>query len=107
MRVVYMRGELSGDSRVLDSINSQRPGEYTKDGLLRKLFILPIRAYQVMLSPLLGQHCRHTPSCSQYAIEAIREWGVFKGLWLGVRRVARCHPWGTHGYDPVPKKKVP
>lgn len=53
---------------------------------------------------MLGAHCRHTPSCSQYVIDAIREWGAFKGIWLGVKRIARCHPWGTSGYDPVPKR---
>ncbi|HEY0654173.1 MAG TPA: membrane protein insertion efficiency factor YidD [Chryseosolibacter sp.] len=73
--------------------------------LLKKIFILPIRIYQLTLSPLLGVHCRHTPSCSHYAVEAIQEWGVIKGIWLGTKRIARCHPWGTHGYDPVPKKK--
>lgn len=71
--------------------------------MLRKLFILPIRFYQVAISPYLGSNCRHTPTCSQYAIEAIREWGVIKGIWLGTKRIARCHPWGTHGYDPVPQ----
>jgi putative membrane protein insertion efficiency factor len=72
--------------------------------VFKKLFILPIRFYQVAISPYLGSNCRHTPSCSQYAIEAIREWGVVKGIWLGTKRIARCHPWGTHGYDPVPQK---
>src|SRR5690606_41560762 len=71
----------------------------------RKIFIAPIRLYQLTLSPLLGTHCRHTPSCSQYTIEAIRAWGVPRGIWLGMKRIARCHPWGKHGYDPVPKKK--
>lgn len=74
-------------------------------GLLKRLFILPIRFYQLSISPMLGAHCRHTPSCSQYSIEAIQEWGILKGTWLGVKRIARCHPWGTSGYDPVPKKK--
>lgn len=74
------------------------------NSFIRKLFILPIRLYQVLLSPLLGQNCRHTPTCSQYAIEAIREWGVVKGTWMGIKRISRCHPWGTSGYDPVPKK---
>jgi uncharacterized protein len=55
---------------------------------------------------MLGAHCRHAPSCSQYAIEAIREWGVIKGIWLGSKRIARCNPWGTSGYDPVPKKEM-
>jgi len=74
--------------------------------MIKKFFILPIRLYQVSLSPLLGAHCRHTPSCSQYAIEAIEEWGAGKGMWLGMKRIARCNPWGTSGYDPVPKKKA-
>jgi len=72
--------------------------------MLKKLFILPIRIYQMTLSPLLGAQCRHTPSCSQYAIEAIQEWGPWKGMWLGAKRIGRCNPWGTFGYDPVPKK---
>jgi len=72
----------------------------------RKLLILPIRIYQYTLSPLLGSTCRHQPTCSQYAIEAIEEWGALKGFWLGLKRIAKCHPWGTHGYDPVPKNKT-
>jgi putative membrane protein insertion efficiency factor len=77
--------------------------------IVRKIFILPIRLYQLLLSPLLGQNCRHDPTCSNYAIQAIEEWGVFKGIWMGIKRIAKCHPWGTFGYDPVPKnnKKTP
>jgi uncharacterized protein len=71
----------------------------------RLIFIFPIRLYQWFLSPLLGQNCRHQPTCSHYAIQSIEEWGVFKGLWLGAKRISKCHPWGTFGYDPVPKKK--
>ncbi len=73
---------------------------------LRFLFILPIRAYQYLISPLLGQNCRHTPTCSEYTIEAIDEWGILKGFWLGLRRISHCHPWGTWGYDPVPKRNT-
>ncbi len=73
--------------------------------LLIKVFILPIRFYQWLISPLLGQNCRHEPTCSNYAIEAIKEWGIIKGTWLGLKRISSCHPWGTFGYDPVPKKK--
>ncbi len=73
--------------------------------MLKKIFIFPIRLYQATLSPLLGSHCRHLPSCSQYTIEAIQEWGVRRGVWLGIKRIARCHPWGTSGFDPVPKKE--
>ena len=71
---------------------------------LNLLFIFPIRVYQYTISPLLGSNCRHTPTCSAYTIEAIKEWGALKGLWLGLKRIARCHPWGTSGYDPVPKR---
>jgi putative membrane protein insertion efficiency factor len=62
-----------------------------------------VRIYQVAISPYLGNHCRHIPSCSQYTIDAINEWGPFKGTWMGMKRLSRCHPWGTHGYDPVPE----
>ncbi len=72
--------------------------------LLRKLFIFPIRIYQVSLSPLLGANkCQFEPSCSHYTVESIQEWGVGKGIWMGMKRIGRCHPWGGHGYDPVPK----
>lgn len=74
--------------------------------LLKKLFIFPIRLYQWFLSPLLGSTCRFQPTCSHYMVGAIQEWGIFKGIWLGLKRIGRCHPWGGHGYDPVPKKKV-
>jgi putative membrane protein insertion efficiency factor len=73
--------------------------------IIRKIFVLPIRLYQVTLSPLLGpSKCRFKPTCSHYAVEAIEEWGIFKGSWLAIRRVLRCHPWGGFGYDPVPKR---
>ena len=61
-----------------------------------------LRLYQVSLSPLLGPSCRFEPSCSQYAIEAIERYGTFRGLWLALRRIGRCHPLGGYGYDPVP-----
>jgi putative membrane protein insertion efficiency factor len=61
-----------------------------------------IRAYQLFLSPVLGSNCRFRPTCSQYAIEAIELHGPLKGSWLALRRIARCHPWGGMGYDPVP-----
>ena len=74
-------------------------------GLLKKICIFPVRFYQWFISPLLGSNCRYQPTCSNYMIQAIEEWGVFKGIWLGVKRILRCHPWAKHGYDPVPKKK--
>lgn len=66
-----------------------------------------VRAYQVLISPWLGRPCRHSPSCSAYAIEALRRFGVLRGGWLTARRLARCHPWGTSGYDPVPAAPQP
>lgn len=70
--------------------------------LLSKLFILLIRFYQLSISPMLGQNCRYDPTCSQYAIEALKKHGVLKGGWLGIKRISSCHPWGGHGHDPVP-----
>ncbi len=64
--------------------------------------ILLIKLYQWIISPWLGKSCRYTPTCSHYGVEALKKYGPIKGLWLTVKRVARCHPWGGHGYDPVP-----
>lgn len=63
-----------------------------------------VRIYQYAISPYLPAACRYTPTCSQYMVEALRIHGPVKGLWLGIRRIGRCHPWGGHGYDPVPEK---
>ncbi|HEY8690938.1 MAG: membrane protein insertion efficiency factor YidD [Ginsengibacter sp.] len=65
-------------------------------------FILLIKLYQLIISPWLGPQCRFTPTCSQYGIEAFKKYGPIKGLWLTVKRIARCNPWGGHGHDPVP-----
>jgi putative membrane protein insertion efficiency factor len=70
--------------------------------ILASPFILLIKIYQVAVSPLLGPKCRFTPSCSNYAKEALVKYGVFKGGWLAINRIVRCHPWGGHGHDPVP-----
>ena len=67
-----------------------------------KALILPIRGYQLFISPLLPPSCRYTPTCSQYAVEAISKHGPFKGLALAIWRILRCHPWGGHVHDPVP-----
>jgi len=72
---------------------------------LNYIVVLPVRFYQIVISPLLGSNCRYTPTCSQYMVEAINEWGVFKGTWLGIKRIGNCHPWGGSGHDPVPKKQ--
>ena len=66
------------------------------------ILIIPIKLYQILISPLLGPSCRFTPTCSQYAVEAIQKYGPFKGSWLAFKRIIRCHPWGGCGHDPVP-----
>ena len=70
--------------------------------MLRRLFVLPIRFYQLFTSPVLPPACRFYPTCSAYALGAIMTHGVLRGGWLALRRLARCHPWGGSGYDPVP-----
>lgn len=70
--------------------------------MLRKILTLPIRFYQRCISPLTPPACRFTPTCSQYMLEAIEKHGALRGLYLGTRRILRCHPWGGSGYDPVP-----
>jgi len=65
-------------------------------------FIAVIKLYQWILSPILGPSCRFQPTCSNYALQAFRKYGPIKGGWLTLKRIARCHPWGGHGSDPVP-----
>ena len=83
-------------------------GKFT--GIVRRIAIFPfvvlIRFYQTCISPLTPAACRFTPTCSKYALEAFRRHGIFKGFYLSARRILRCHPWGGHGYDPVPEKFV-
>jgi putative membrane protein insertion efficiency factor len=72
---------------------------------MRRLAYLMIRAYQLLVSPFLGNHCRFYPSCSQYAIEAIDRFGVLHGGFMALRRLSRCHPWHPGGLDPVPDSR--
>ncbi|MBR4053323.1 MAG: membrane protein insertion efficiency factor YidD [Clostridia bacterium] len=77
---------------------------------MKRICISMIRFYQKHISPALPSCCRYVPTCSQYAIEAIEKRGVFVGIFLAVRRLLRCHPWGGSGFDPVPerrRKKIP
>lgn len=73
---------------------------------MKKILILIVKIYQKFLSPLCPGVCRYKPTCSQYMIEAITAHGVIKGTFMGVKRICRCHPWGGHGYDPVPQKEI-
>ncbi len=65
-------------------------------------FILTVKFYQWFISPIFPQSCRYTPTCSTYMIQALKKWGIFKGLYLGIKRILSCHPRGGSGYDPVP-----
>ncbi len=70
--------------------------------MLARLLVMVVRGYQIAISPLLPPACRYTPTCSQYAIDALRRHGALKGSWLALRRIGRCHPFRRGGYDPVP-----
>ncbi|MBL7911015.1 MAG: membrane protein insertion efficiency factor YidD [Bacteroidia bacterium] len=70
--------------------------------MFKKIAIAFVKFYQYCIRPMLPNSCRYTPSCSQYAVEAINKYGAFKGGWMGLKRILRCNPWGGHGYDPVP-----
>jgi len=86
------------------------PGDEIKmQQMIKKIFqllamplILLIKIYQLLISPLFPPSCRFTPTCSEYTLEALKKYGILKGGWLGFRRIIRCHPWGSSGYDPVP-----
>lgn len=74
---------------------------------MKTLLIALVRFYQYGISPFFTPHCRHVPTCSQYALEALQLHGALKGSWLALRRLGRCHPFGSSGYDPVPKPNKP
>jgi putative membrane protein insertion efficiency factor len=78
-----------------------------RSSLAARILVTPIHAYRHLISPFLGQRCRFYPSCSAYAVEAIQKHGAVRGLWLAVRRVARCHPWNSGGVDLVPPIVTP
>ena len=86
-----------------DSQNTPRVSLWRR---IRRILAWPlialVRFYQLFISPLLPPSCRYTPTCSQYALEALRRYGPIKGGWLALRRILRCHPFGGSGYDPVP-----
>jgi len=73
---------------------------------MRKILIGIIRIYQYGISPYLPPHCRYTPTCSTYAVEAISRFGILRGGWMALKRIGRCHPWHEGGYDPLPGDQV-
>lgn len=72
---------------------------------MKRAALILIRAYQLVISPLLPPACRFYPSCSEYAREAVEKWGILRGIGMSAKRVARCHPFGGHGFDPVPENR--
>ena len=76
--------------------------------MINKIIIYPliftIKIYQLFISPIIGQNCRFMPTCSEYTVNCLKQFGLIKGLFLSFKRISKCHPWGNHGYDPVPNK---
>ena len=76
--------------------------------MINRIIILPviifIRVYQLLISPMIGQNCRYLPTCSEYTVTSLKQFGIVKGIFLSLKRISKCHPWGDHGYDPVPNK---
>lgn len=91
---------------IAKKINSFFLIKWLKSGLVL-LLIIPVKIYQWIISPMLPKTCRYHPTCSSYAIEALRVHGPIKGLLMGTRRILSCNPWGGHGHDPVPPKGTP
>lgn len=73
---------------------------------MKHVLVALLRVYRLVISPLYGQVCRYYPSCSTYALEAVQEHGALRGSWLATKRVGRCHPWASGGYDPVPPRSL-
>ncbi|MBL4774840.1 MAG: membrane protein insertion efficiency factor YidD [Mariprofundus sp.] len=70
--------------------------------VMRQLFLWLVRFYQLFISPIIPPHCAHSPTCSHYMQEAVQQYGIGRGGWLGLKRLLRCHPFSKGGYDPVP-----
>ena len=84
------------------TLSPYSPGAQARHALLDRLMMSAIRVYQLVISPAFPPSCRFYPTCSEYALQAIARYGALKGVWLGVKRIARCHPFHPGGYDPVP-----
>ena len=79
--------------------------QYSIKNIMVSPFVLLIKGYQKFISPLTPSSCRYSPTCSQYAVEALQKHGLLKGGWLAIKRIGSCNPWGGSGYDPVPEKR--
>ena len=90
----------SEDKKEFEAIFSELKNGMKK--LLTWLLLIPVYFYKYCISPLTPASCRYVPTCSEYAVQALKKYGPFKGLYLAVKRILRCHPWGGSGYDPLP-----
>jgi len=91
---------------LLNNIHFKSLKNNTFRNIIVFIAVSPIHFYRFCISPFTPSSCRHVPTCSQYAIEAVKLYG-FKGFWIAAKRISKCHPWGTSGYDPVPKPGYP
>jgi uncharacterized protein len=85
-------------------MSAEKTGQVTAPSMAARILIGPVIVYRRLISPLIPPRCRFEPSCSTYALEALRTHGAVRGTWLSVRRIARCHPFNPGGYDPVPAR---
>jgi uncharacterized protein len=86
-------------------LTAERIAGLPRTGWAARFLMAVVRGYQLALSPWIGNRCRYLPSCSEYALDALRGHGALRGTWLTIRRLGRCHPWGRSGYDPVPEQE--
>ena len=93
-----------GEAKISSSETAPGKAGKTRKTLGARLLSLPILAYRWLISPWIGPRCRYLPTCSDYALDALAQHGAIRGGWLAVRRIARCHPFGGHGFDPVPAR---
>ena len=100
--MIDMKVDSTKPSRIFKPVCSTKI--LIKSKIMSSIFIKMIKMYQIVLSPLLGSNCRYQPTCSNYAIESIEQWGVIQGSVLSFKRIMKCHPWGSSGYDAVPTK---
>jgi putative membrane protein insertion efficiency factor len=104
MRLVSVNTNVFETTIVIDL--RKEKGAAGGPGMIARAMRIGVRAYQLTLSSVMGRHCRHLPTCSEYAYQAIGKHGAWAGFWLALFRLARCHPWGSAGFDPVPDRIV-
>ncbi len=99
---IGVANNVTADSNVESSCQSDGAQISKSWSLMARIASLPVYFYRYLISPLIPPRCRYQPTCSEYALIALQKYGALKGGWLALQRIARCHPWGGSGYDPVP-----